>query len=87
MDSQADLWTEVLKHYLKFGRLCWICSQEVSGIRGRQSWSKSRFGSTLLEEKPMRCHRLLVDQLFNEIGKEEDFIHKKGIKKKKADHS
>jgi hypothetical protein len=31
----------------------------------------------------MRCHRLLVDQLFNEIGKEKDFIHKKGITKEK----
>jgi hypothetical protein len=41
MDSQADLWTEVLKRYLKCGRLCWICSQEVSGIRGRRSRSKS----------------------------------------------
>jgi hypothetical protein len=30
----------------------------------------------------MRCHRLLVDQLFNEIGKK-DFIHKKDITKKK----
>jgi hypothetical protein len=49
MDSQADLWTEVLKHYLKFGRLHWICSQEVLGTRGRQSWSKSRFRSMLLE--------------------------------------
>jgi hypothetical protein len=29
----------------------------------------------------MRCHRLLVDRLFNEIGKEKDFIHKKGITK------
>jgi hypothetical protein len=35
IDSQEDLWTEVLKHYLKFGRLRWICSQEVSGTRGR----------------------------------------------------
>jgi hypothetical protein len=51
MDSQADLWTEVLKHYLKFGRLCWIYSREVSGTMGRQSWSKYRFGSMLLEEK------------------------------------
>jgi hypothetical protein len=32
----------------------------------------------------MRCHRLLVDQLFNEIGKEKDFIHKKGITKEKS---
>jgi hypothetical protein len=31
----------------------------------------------------MRCHQLLVDRLFNEIGKEKDFIHKKGITKKK----
>jgi hypothetical protein len=30
----------------------------------------------------MRCHRLLVDRLFNEIGKEKDFIHKKGITKR-----
>jgi hypothetical protein len=84
MDSQADLWMEVLKCYLKFGRLHWICSREVSGIRGRHSWSKSRFRSTVLEEKPMRCHRLLVDRLFNEIGKEKDFIHRKGITKKKS---
>jgi hypothetical protein len=84
MDSQADLWTEVLKHYLKFGRLHWIYSREVFGTRGRQSWSKSRFGSTLLEKKPMPCHRLLVDRLFNEIGKEKDSIHKKGITKKKS---
>jgi hypothetical protein len=84
MDSQADLWMEVLKRYLKFGRLRWICSREVSGTRGRRSWSKSRFGSMLLEKKPMRCHRLLVDQLFNEIEKEKDFIHKKGITKKKS---
>jgi hypothetical protein len=83
MDSQADLWTEVLKRYLKFGRLRWIYSQEVSGISERWSWSKSRFGSTLLEKKPMRCHRLLVDRFFNEIEKEKDFIHKKGITKKK----
>jgi hypothetical protein len=82
MDSQADLWMEVLKRYLKFGRLHWIHSRKVLGTRGRQSWSKSRFRSTLLEEKPMRCHRLLVDQLFNEIEKEKDFIHKKGIAKK-----
>jgi hypothetical protein len=67
MDSQVDLWTEVLKCYLKFGRLHWICSREVSGTRGRRSWSKSRFRSTLLEKKPMRCHLLLVDRLFNEI--------------------
>jgi hypothetical protein len=84
MDSQADLWTEVLKRYLKFGRLSWIRSQEVSGTRGRWSWSKSQFGSTLLEKKPMCCHRLLVDWLFNEIEKEKDFIHKKGITKKKS---
>jgi hypothetical protein len=32
----------------------------------------------------MRCHRLLFDQLFNEIGKEKDFIHKKDITKKKS---
>jgi hypothetical protein len=31
----------------------------------------------------MHCHRLLVDLLFNEIEKEKDFIHKKGITKKK----
>jgi hypothetical protein len=30
----------------------------------------------------MRCHRLQVDRLFNEIEKK-DFIHKKGITKKK----
>jgi hypothetical protein len=29
----------------------------------------------------MSYNRLLVDQLFNEIGKENDFIHKKGITK------
>jgi hypothetical protein len=83
MDLQADLWTEVLERYLKLGRLRWIHSQEVLGTRGRWSWSKSRFGSTLLEEKEMCCHRLLVDRLFNEIGKEKDSIHKKGITKKK----
>jgi hypothetical protein len=32
----------------------------------------------------MHCHRLLVDRLFNEMGKEKDFIHKKGITKKKS---
>jgi hypothetical protein len=84
MDSQADLWTEVLKRYLKFGRLRWICSQEVLGTRGRRSWPKSQFGSTLLEKKPMRCHRLLVDRLFNEIEKEKDFIHKKCITEKES---
>jgi hypothetical protein len=83
MDSQADLWTEVLKRYLMFGRLRWICSQEVLGTMGRRSWSKSRFRSTLLEKKQMRCHRLLVDRLFNEIEKEKNFIHKKSIAKKK----
>jgi hypothetical protein len=83
MDSQADLWTEVLKRYLKFRRLRWMCSQEVSSTRGRRSWSKSQFGSTLLEKKPMRCHQLLVDRLFNEVEKGNDFIHKKGITKKK----
>jgi hypothetical protein len=31
----------------------------------------------------MRYHRLLVDRLFNDIEKEKDFIHKKGITKKK----
>jgi hypothetical protein len=31
----------------------------------------------------MRCHWLLVNRLFNEIGKENDFIHKKGITKRK----
>jgi hypothetical protein len=36
-----------------------------------------------LEKKPMRCHWLLMDQLFNEIEKEMDFIHNKGITKKK----
>jgi hypothetical protein len=51
------------------------------GYKGRRSWSKSRFRSTLLERKPMCCHRLLVDRLFNEIGKEKDFIQKKGITK------
>jgi hypothetical protein len=83
MDLQADLWTEVLKNYLKFGRLRWIYSQVVLGTRGRQSWSKSQFGSMLLEKKLMCCHRLLVDRLFNEIEKGKDFIHKKGITKKK----
>jgi hypothetical protein len=29
----------------------------------------------------MCCHRLLLDQLFNDIGKEKDFIHKKGTTK------
>jgi hypothetical protein len=53
------------------------------GYKGRQSWSKSRFGYTLLDKKSMRCHRLLVDRLFNKIEKEKDFIHKKGITKKK----
>jgi hypothetical protein len=84
MDSQVDLWTEVLKRYLKFGRLRWICSREVLGTMGRWSWSKSRFRSTLLQKKLMRCHRLLVDRLFNEIEKEKDFIHKKSITKKKS---
>jgi hypothetical protein len=37
----------------------------------------------LLERKLMPWHRLVVDQLFNEIEKENDFIHKKGITKKK----
>jgi hypothetical protein len=37
----------------------------------------------LLEKKPMCFHRFLVDRLFNEIEKEKDFIHKKGITKKK----
>jgi hypothetical protein len=32
----------------------------------------------------MCCHRLLVDRLFNEIEKEKDFIHKKGITKEKT---
>jgi hypothetical protein len=32
----------------------------------------------------MRCHWLLVDRLFNEMGKEKDFIDKKGITKKKS---
>jgi hypothetical protein len=32
----------------------------------------------------MHCHWLLVDRLFNEIGKEKDFIHTKGIIKKKS---
>jgi hypothetical protein len=79
MDSQADLWMDVLKSYLKFGMLHWICSWEVLGTMGRRSWSKFRFGSTLLEKQPMHCHRLLVDWLFNEIEKEKDFIHKKSI--------
>jgi hypothetical protein len=83
MDSHADLSTEVLKHYLKFGRLRWICSRKVLGTRGRRSWTKSRFESTLLERKSVCCHRLLVDRLFNEIEKEKDFIHKKGITKEK----
>jgi hypothetical protein len=83
MDSQVDLWTEVLKRYLKFGRLRWIYSRKVLGTRGRRSWSKSRFRSTSLERKLVRCHRLLVDRLFNEIEKENDFIHKKGITKEK----
>jgi hypothetical protein len=82
MDSQADLWTEVLKHYLKFGRLHWICSQDVSGIRGRRSWSKSRFGSTLLEKKPMCCHRLMVDRLFNEIEKKRISFKRKALQRK-----
>jgi hypothetical protein len=30
----------------------------------------------------MCCYQLLVDRLFNEIGKEKDF-HKKGVTKKK----
>jgi hypothetical protein len=83
MDSQADLWTEVLKRYLMFGRLRWICSRKVLGTRGRRSWSKSRFRSTLLERKPVHCHRLQVDQHFNEIEKEKDFIDKRGITKEK----
>jgi hypothetical protein len=79
MDGDPKVLLEVWKAWLNL-------SQEVLGTRGRRSWSKSRFGSTLLERKPMRYHRLLVDRLFNEIGKEKDFIHKKGITKKKADH-
>jgi hypothetical protein len=31
----------------------------------------------------VRCHRLLVDRLFNEVEKEKDVIHKKGITKEK----
>jgi hypothetical protein len=85
MDSQVDLWTEVLKRYLKFGRLCWICSREVSGTRGRQSWSKSRFESTLLKKKPMCYQRLLVDRLFNEIEKERISFIRKTLQKK-ANH-
>jgi hypothetical protein len=38
----------------------------------------------VLKKKSMCCHRLLVDRLFNEIEKEKDFIHKKGITKKKS---
>jgi hypothetical protein len=56
---------------------------EVLGTREIRNWPKSQFRSTLLGKKSMRCHRLLVDRLFNDIEKEKDFIHKKGITKKK----
>jgi hypothetical protein len=56
---------------------------EVSGTREIRNWPKSQFRSTLLGKKPMRCHRLLVDRLFNGIEKEKDFIHKKGITEEK----
>jgi hypothetical protein len=49
---------------------------ESFGYKGRQSWSKSRFGTTLLERKSVHCHRLLVDQLFNEIEKRISFVRK-----------
>jgi hypothetical protein len=35
MDSQVDLWTDVLKRYLKFGRLHWISSRESFGYKGK----------------------------------------------------
>jgi hypothetical protein len=35
VDSRADLWTEVLKCYLKFGRLHWICSQGSFRYKGK----------------------------------------------------
>jgi hypothetical protein len=83
MDSQADLWTEVLKRYLKFGRLRRISSREVSGIREDGVGPNLDSDLRCWRKKLTRCHRLLVDWLFNEIEKEKDFIHKKGTTKKK----
>jgi hypothetical protein len=80
LDSQVDLWAEVLKRYSKFGRLRWICSKKVLSTRRKRNWFKYQFrcGSTLLEGEPMRCHQLLVNQFLNKI-KKRNFIHKKGV--------
>jgi hypothetical protein len=44
---------------------------------------RSRCGSTLLGEEPMRCHRLLVNRFLDKIKKEISFIKKKWVVTKK----
>jgi hypothetical protein len=80
LDSQVDLWAEVLKRYSMFGGFHWICSQKVSSTRKKWNWFKYRFRcrSTLLEGEPMHCHWLLVNQFLNKI-KKGNFIHKKRV--------
>jgi hypothetical protein len=72
---------------LEFGGLCWICSQEVSSSSRRWNWFKYRFKlrSTLLGKEPMRCHRLLVNRLFDkQLIKREILFIKEVITKEES---
>jgi hypothetical protein len=75
------------KLLLKFGGLSWIYSQKVLSSSRRRNWFKYRFrlGSTLLGREPMRCHRLLVNQLFDkQLIKREILLIKEVITKEES---
>jgi hypothetical protein len=72
---------------LEFRGLSWIYSQKVLSSSRRRNWFKYQFrlGSTLLEKEPMRCHRLLVNRLFDkQLIKREILFIKEVITKEES---
>jgi hypothetical protein len=66
---------------LEFGGLSWIYSQKVLSSSRRRNWFKYQFrlGSTLLVKEPMRCHRLLVNRLFDKQLIKREILFKKEV--------